>query len=98
MKMVTVHPLSDDEARAITRRELQPVVDKMIRAAHKEGARGRTAYAVHCFTGQLLDASVCLGDEFRTQALSCVTSDAWSVSFGYTVRNHAFGIMMIRLK
>lgn len=98
MKMVAVHPLSDNEARAITRRELQLVVDKMIRAAHKAGARGREAYAECIFAGQLLAASVRLGDEFETQARACVPSDAWLVSFRYTVRNHAPGVMMIRLK
>lgn len=94
---VAVSHLTAEQARMIMRRELQAVVDKLIRAAHGQGARGRTAYAEHSFEGALLDAAIRLRGEFEAEARACVGSDAWHVAFGYTVVYGAPGTMMIRL-
>jgi hypothetical protein len=98
MKTVAVNTVSDAEAYAIVRRDLQKVVNKTIRAAHKAGSRGDQATAEHNFSGPLLDASIQLGDEFETLARACVPGEAWTVGFGYTVIHHAPGTMIIRLK
>jgi hypothetical protein len=98
LETVAVNHMTAEQARMIVRRELQAVVDKMIRAAHKQGARGRKARAEHCFEGALLDASIRLRGEFEAIARACVGSDVWHVSFGYTLVEHAPGIMMVHLK
>ena len=71
MKAVAIKDVSDAAADAIVRRDLQKVVDKMIRKAHKAGSRGREVYAEHSFTGSLLDASIQLADEFESLARAC---------------------------
>lgn len=98
VETVAVNNMTADQARAIMRRELQTVVDKLIRAAHKEGARGRPAYAERSFEGALLNAAIRLRGEFEAEARACVGSDVWQVSFGYTVVYGAPGVMMIRLR
>lgn len=97
LQTVAVSHLTAEQARMIMRRELQAVVDKLVRAAHKQGARGHAAYAEHSFEGALLDAAIRLRGEFEAAARACVGSDAWHVSFGYTMVEHAPGVMMIRL-
>lgn len=97
VQTVAVSNMTAEQARAVMRRELQGVVDQMIRAAHKEGARGREAYAEHSFKGALLDAAIRLRGEFEAEARACVRSEAWHVAFGYTVIYGAPGTMMIRL-
>ena len=58
----------------------------------------RAAYAEHGFEGPLFDAAVQLRDEFEDYVRTCVGSDVWRVSFGYSVNFHAPGTVFIRLK
>ena len=97
MKTVTVELISEERAREIMDLSLKSEIDKVIRRAHKAGARKRPAYAEHFFEGPLLNAAIRLPNEFEERVRGCV-SEAWNVAFGYTVVHHAPGILLLRLK
>jgi hypothetical protein len=97
VRLMEVHNLEEDQARAIAVTQLPMLMAKLVRQAHRRGAKGREAYAEHSFEGPLLDASIRLRDEFEDRVRECV-SEAWSVGFGYTVINHAPGTVILRLK
>lgn len=99
VKTFTVHDVSEVKARSIMEEQLPLLIKKLIRKAHKEGSKGRTAAVDYSFEGPLFDAAVRLRDEFEDYVRTCVGSDeVWKVSFGYSVRNHAPHTVVIRLK
>lgn len=97
VRLMEVHDLKEDQARAIAVTQLPELMARLIRQAHRRGAVGREVYAEHSFKGPLLDASIKLQGEFEDRVRSCV-SDAWTVGFGYTIYHHVPGVVMLRLK
>ena len=100
MKTAQVDDVTVDQANAIIRRDLQPVIDRLIREAHKQGSKGKPAYAEYSFVGKpLFNAVVQLGNaEFEGLVRACLPGDIWAVSFGRSVRLHAISMIMLRLK
>ena len=98
VKTFAVREITEVKARAVMEEELPPLIRKLIRNAHKQGAKGREAHAEHSFRGPLFDAAVQLRDEFEAYVQTCVGSEAWTVGFGYSVNFHAPGTVFIRLK
>jgi len=98
LRIFEVHDISEAQARAVMETELPLLMHRLIRKAHKEGSRGRTAEAQFSFEGTLFDAAVRLPDEFEASLRSCVGSKVWNVIIGYSVRNYAPYTVTIRLK
>jgi len=51
VKTFVVQDISEIQARVIMETELPPLIRKLIRKAHKEGAKGRKARAEYSFQG-----------------------------------------------
>ncbi len=97
MKTTVINDVSHEDAQLIVQNHLRPTINKLIRKAHKEGSRGRRAYAELHLSEPLLDAAIRLKDEFETE-VRVLVPDVWEVRFAYTVNHYAPGFIMIDLK